>query len=341
MLAVYSQSFIFLFLALYGATKDPEVTTQYHYFVSEVEAWPAGRARLILKTDLASSAMPLEIRAHMQRPSRRSTSAIQLAGFSGGASVGAEPEDSTSKQAPAEDTTKTMTTPADEDDGAATLDQLKKENADLKARLDRMEKLIDGGKAPDATTETTTPQKTDTQTKTATDADMKALPGWLVEFYPWRSDGRMSDDPESAMVVENCGFDGTLGQDQPDDLKIYHFRSLFHTEVPGRYVFIMDLTCGLGHECDMTYNVDGATLLHVSGRTNTRELEGLDLRPGEHKLDFKIYMKKNWFIKFQPGTRFQWHPLVRGPQDFNPRDFSKEELFIQLPKSVNIGSRKC
>jgi hypothetical protein len=376
-LAAYTSSFLFLFLLLYGAGKE-EATTTYHYVITQRDALPGDRPRPAVDPILTSSVVRLDVRPGMTRPDTRfSSSLVQLAGMlikhppltSRGGIIAHPPlrqsdtdtnnglsqtpifektpddqgqtQNRTASQATPSDTTTTQAA-TDDDDGAVTLDRLVKENAEIRKqnqeinqRLDRIEKLLSGGQV-------TLPKTIPSDTSTPQNPDMKSLPGWLVEMHPWRADGRLSKDAESAIVVENCHFNGTFGQDAPTDMKIYHFQGIFHADEAGRYVFGMDLVCGYGHACTMNYNVDGGTLLQFNGRTERqRLLDGTALTAGDHKLDFTLRLNHNSFIKYDPANRLQWEPFVKGPQDLNPRDFTPDELFIQLPKSQNIGSRKC
>jgi hypothetical protein len=127
--------------------------------------------------------------------------------------------------------------------GGSDVDELKKENEDLKARLERLEKLLEGGAkpAPETTTEVVNP-------------DMTTLPGWLVEFHTWRKDLQLSADAKRTLVLENCEFNGTLGATTDTEMSIFRFQGVFQAKEPGRYAFALDTTCSFGHACQLAYS---------------------------------------------------------------------------------------
>lgn len=309
MFASYSISFLFLFLLAGQGGEESTLRNYEHEIPAALQAWVKEHAP---GTNLRTSRIKLAAAKNIPRPDLRfRNSTIDLNPANPLVMVQAG--------------------------GGSEVYELRKENEELKARLDRLEKLLEGGSK---TTTTTTEPAKEPVTETA-NPDMTTLPGWLVELHPWRKDLQLSADAKRTMVLENCEFTGTLGATNDMEMSIYRFQGIFQAKDPGRYAFAMDTTCGFGHGCQLSYSVDNNELIRFSGQTETRLMEGLALEPGNHKLSFVITLMKSNFLKYSPDQRFKWKPMVKAPNDLNFRDFTPEELFVQIPRNANMGSRRC
>ena len=123
---------------------------------------------------------------------------------------------------------------------------------------------------------------------------------------------------------------------------IYQFRGIYRVKEPGRYVFGQELTCGFSHNCLMQLSVDDQRLISFDGEAEKNIVrQGIPLTVGDHKVEFKTFIPRNSFIKYEPKTRFQWTPLVQAPGDFNLREYRTDELFAVVPQSVKSPVLGC
>ena len=222
--------------------------------------------------------------------------------------------------------------PAQTDNGQ--VEELQQENAALRKRLDQLEQMMkDNLSQPPVAA----PQPGQTVTN-----GQKTVPGWRAELYAWNSKGVLAADPYRTVLTQSCPFDGTFGHVGNSEMSIYRFLGVYRVKTQGRYVFAVDTTCGFGHQCHLSMAVDGGEILKFDGRTDYQRLQnGVPLTPGDHTLEFTIYLKSNNFLKYEPADRFKWYPLVKTADDLNARDFAPDELFSVVPASTTMSVAGC
>lgn len=171
---------------------------------------------------------------------------------------------------------------------------------------------------------------------------MKSVPGWVLEVHEYNKAGVLSPDPLYTRLTRDCPFNGTLLNKDQKKAHIYRFLGVFRVKEQGRYVFTTDLTCGFGHPCDFTFKVDDQTIMNVDNDTTEGRIQnGIPLSVGDHTIEVITRMTKTSYIKYDPYDRFRWRFLVKGPDDFNAREFGSDELFAVVPESVKSPVMSC
>ena len=215
-----------------------------------------------------------------------------------------------------------------------TNEDLQTENEELRKRIEQLEQLM---KNTLSQPPVSSPNSAETHT------DKKSVPGWIVELHPWNKASTLSADPNRKLLTQNCNFKGNFELEQSHQMHVYRFLGIFRAKAPGRYVFSNDLKCGFNHECNFHFKVDDQPLMDVSHyKTKGQRLtNGLPLTAGDHRLEFTIGIDHNRFINYRPKDHFGWHVLVKGPNDFDQREFKQDELFSVIPKNTNLGAKAC
>lgn len=171
---------------------------------------------------------------------------------------------------------------------------------------------------------------------------MKLIPGWLVEIHEWNANGRVGNDPLERVLTRSCKFAGNFRHKSKNNIFIYKFSGLFRAKQNGRYVFGQELTCGFNHGCVMEIQIDGHKLINFKGESeNQTILKGIEIKKGDHIVNFVTYIPRSSFIKYSPESSYKWTPLVQGPNDFNPREYRDDEIFAVVNKSVNAPVLDC
>lgn len=210
---------------------------------------------------------------------------------------------------------------------------LQKENMELRQRLEELEQLM---KDKLSQPPVSSPNSAETT------SDRKSVPGWTVELYPWNAKGTLAQDPKERLLTQNCAFTGEFAQTNPKQMHLYRFLAVYRAKEPGRYVFSSDMTCSFGHKCHFEFFVDDQPILNFFENTDgTRINNGLPLTAGDHRLEFRTWLYSNNFINYEPGRRYGWHVMVKGPADFTQREFRPDELFSVIPRDVNMSAAGC
>lgn len=201
---------------------------------------------------------------------------------------------------------------------------------DLRARIKALEEQLQAGGQPPPVPQSPPAPVT------------HSAPGWVAEVFDWNKSGRLGQDALRTILTRNCAFNGTFAATSSDSLYIYRFSSIFRVREPGRYVFAFDTTCSWGHPCSLRASVDGGQIIDFRGQQEAGRIQnGLPLEVGDHRLEFTIHLNNQSYVKYEPGERFKWQPLVKGPSDLNARDFREDELFLSIPPSVKGTVRSC
>lgn len=216
---------------------------------------------------------------------------------------------------------------------SASNEELQRENQDLRRRIEMLEQMMKNTLSQ--------PPVSGAQSEEA-GIDKKSVPGWTVELHDWNSLGTLADDPQKTLLTQNCAFTGNFTLEHKSQMRLYRYVATFRATQSGRYVFSSDLVCAFGHQCQFNLYVDEQPLIEFNGRTDGQRLvNGLPLTAGDHTIEFRTWLNSNNFIKYEPGRRYKWHVQVKGPSDFNARDFAPDELFSVIPSKVNMGARAC
>lgn len=215
-----------------------------------------------------------------------------------------------------------------------TAEELKRENEELRKRLELIEQMM-----KDKLSE---PPVSGAQTEGQMDPDKKSVPGWTVELHDWNKSGTLSNDPKNTLLTQNCAFTGKFALEHQNQMHLYRFVGTFRARENGRYVFSSDMVCEFDHKCNFNLYVDDQPLIEYAAKTKGQRLvNGLPLTAGDHTLEFRTWLSSNSFLNYRPGQKYKWHVKVKGPSDFNQRDFEPDELFSVIPRKVNLGARAC
>jgi hypothetical protein len=213
------------------------------------------------------------------------------------------------------------------------VDELQLENLELRKRIEALENLVKQ--------QIQQPPVAQPQPKPAANG-MKSVPGWLVEIHDWNKDGRLSEDPLERVLTRSCPFKGDFRHKSNSSQYIYNYKAVYRVKEAGRYKFGFDLTCSYSHECGFQFSVDGQQLIkHQGVAEKNRLMNGVPLTVGDHTLEFKTWIDHSSFITYQPAERHQWQALVQAPSDFNPREYTTDELFAVVPEKTKSPVLGC
>ncbi|MFG1225280.1 metallophosphoesterase family protein [Xanthobacter wiegelii] len=185
-------------------------------------------------------------------------------------------------------------------------------------------------------------------------APAQMVSGWRVSLYPWNPDGYVTGSPLAVFNVRNQRFDAALGQrplkldrryqvdtgrNATNEMFVYRFEGWLHVTRPGRHEIGFDVTCGLGHPCNLVVKIGGVQLINIRRQNleNKILLAGLDLTPSDYQVEVTFGLANNRFVKFDPHNKVLFYPLYRPPGEYNLRDFGPGELLTESNPSIPYG----
>ncbi len=186
-------------------------------------------------------------------------------------------------------------------------------------------------------------------------APAQMIPGWRVSLYPWNAEGFINGDPIRVFNIPNQRFSGTLGQaavDRSDrrlareirrfghtnEMFIYKLEGWLQVKQPGQYQLGFEVNCGFGHPCNLLARIGDQQLFNERHKKfeNQMLFQGRTLPVGNYRVEVVFGMATNKFMKFAP-ERVSLYPQVRGPGEFNFRNFGPEELLTEAHASIPSG----
>ncbi len=231
---------------------------------------------------------------------------------------------------------------AQSEDAKAILEGLKA----LGTRIDRLEKRIDGleGAAPASTARrseksaeaSATPQPSPPPSEgSAMPPGMKAVPGWVVNVLP-HIENVSEPDPlfrfsQSKLPVTFSAHQATR---RVEDWVRYIAEAKLNIYVPGKHVFIVDITLGsmVYAICEGQFLLNGKPILtfreNIDGGKNRTISAGHALEVGNYDARFSVECRDgNGRTATSGWAKTSIDIQIRGPNDETPRPLAANEIF--------------
>jgi hypothetical protein len=181
------------------------------------------------------------------------------------------------------------------------------------------------------------------------------IPGWRVSLYPWNAEGFTSGDPVRVFNMSNQRFSAVLGQaavDRTDrrlarevrrfghtnEMFVYKLEGWLQVREAGQYQLGFELNCGFGHPCNVLAKIGDQQLFNERHQKfeNKMLFQGRTLPAGNYRVEIVFNISTKQFMKFSP-ERVSLYPQIRGPGEYNFRDFRQDELLTEAHASIPSG----
>lgn len=229
-------------------------------------------------------------------------------------------------------------------------------NEDILRRLEKLEEenrrlrdQVKGGAVPPASGSPASPSPE----RKAAPAQM--ISGWRLSLYPWNAEGFISGDPVRVYNVRNQRFTGLLGQvpvartdrsvpfsvrhqGYTNEMFVYKLEGWLHVTRPGTYQMGFEINCGFQHPCNFSVKLGDQRLFSERHQNFENKIlfQGRELPVGDYRIEVTFNIANQKFMKFDP-RRMSVFPQVRGPGEFNFRDFGPQELLTEANASIPSG----
>ncbi|MBI1308946.1 MAG: hypothetical protein GC129_03665 [Proteobacteria bacterium] len=185
--------------------------------------------------------------------------------------------------------------------------------------------------------------------KHSTPAQM--IPGWRVSLYPWNAEGFITGDPLKVFNVRNQRFSAVLGQHTPErsatsvmwrhftsEMFVYKFEGWLHITREGTYQLGLEVNCPRGHPCNVLARLGDQQIFNEQHRNFENKIlfQGRELPVGDYWIEVTFNLATSKFLKFDP-QRVSIYPQIRGPGEYNFRDFGPQELLTEANASIPSG----
>jgi hypothetical protein len=196
-------------------------------------------------------------------------------------------------------------------------------------------------------------QPTPSPQRRGTPAQM--ISGWRVSLYPWNAEGFISGDPIRVFNIGNQRFNAKLGQKPVDrtdrslprevrrsghtnEMFIYKLEGWLQVKQAGQYQLGFEVNCGFSHPCNLSAKLGDQQMFNERHKNfeNKVLFQGRMLPVGNYRIEIMFNIARNQFMKFAP-ERVSLYPQIRGPGEFNFRDFGPEELLTEASAGIPGG----
>jgi hypothetical protein len=242
--------------------------------------------------------------------------------------------------------------------GRQLLAQASPTNEDILRRLERLEEenrrlRQQQGQMPTNSIPAPTAMPAPVQ-RGSTPAQM--IPGWRVSLYPWNAEGFITGDPIRVYNIPNERFTATLGQapvDRTDrrlarevrrfghtnEMFIYKLEGWLQVKQAGQYQLGFEVNCGFGHPCNLLARIGDQQMFNHRHQKFENQLlfQGRTLPVGNYRVEVIFNIATNNFMRFAP-ERVSLYPQIRGPGEYNFRNFGPEELLTEANASIPSGA---
>lgn len=216
------------------------------------------------------------------------------------------------------------------------LKQLEEENKKLREQLK-------GSPAPPASSLNTNMESRSTPPQ--------MIPGWRLSLYPWNAEGFISGDPLKVFNIRNRRISALVGQRPPsrdnmmetyfghtNEMFVYKLEGWLHVTRAGTYTLGIEVNCGHGHPCNLLARLGEQQLFSERHQNfeNKTLFQSRELPVGDYWMEIVFNIATSKFNKFDP-RRANIYPQIRGPGEYNFRDFGPQELLTEANASIPSG----
>lgn len=182
-------------------------------------------------------------------------------------------------------------------------------------------------------------------------APPQMIPGWRLSLYPWNAEGFISGDPLKVFNIRNRRISALVGQRPPsrdnimetyfghtNEMFVYKLEGWLHVTREGSYTLGIETNCGHGHPCNLLARLGDQQLFSERHQNfeNKMVFQSRQLPVGNYWLEIVFNIATSRFNKFDP-QRANIYPQIRGPGEYNFRDFGPQELLTEANASIPSG----
>lgn len=182
-------------------------------------------------------------------------------------------------------------------------------------------------------------------------APSQMIPGWRLSLYPWNAEGFINGDPLKVFNIRNRRISALVGQRPPsrdnimetyfghtNEMFVYKLEGWLHVTREGTYTLGIEINCGHGHPCNLLARLGEQQLFSERHQRfeNKMLFQSRELPVGDYWMEIVFNIATSRFNKFEP-QRANIYPQIRGPGEYNFRDFGPQELLTEANASIPGG----